>query len=323
MILDFLDSSLDGESWEKLSISCYKMRYQSENFQEVPAQHKGDGGIEGFTRSGVAIQCYCPEDMNYSNDDLYSHQRTKVTDDIGKFIDKKNAKVLKSLGLPPIKEWHLVVPEYRDKRIIQHTVKKTDLVRKAKESDSEFYDYISEEFEIIIKTAEDFRIELTRILRSNLTDVKLSFAILQETSIDWSSCPNEKIENVKRKLIAINPEFITDTDSLNRLLDIYMSAYISGVELMKRLGEGFPDIRKDILDLVNQYKRHVSSKTLLNSDRSMNAKIFDEISNDFENKLRVEFKHISSASIMNLKMDLIAEWLADCSMEFKGEMKNE
>ncbi|GGA77234.1 hypothetical protein [Ornithinibacillus halotolerans] len=322
MILEFLDSSIDGDSWETLSISCYKMRYQNEHFQEVPAQHKGDGGIEGFTRSGVVIQCYCPEDMNYSNDDLYSHHRDKVTDDIAKFIDEKNAKVLKSLGLPLIKEWHFVIPEYKDKRIIQHNAKKTELVRKVRESNPELYDYISKDFTIIIKTAEDFRIELTRILRSNLTDTKLSFAILQDTSVDWSGCPNEKVENVKRKLIAINPEFKTDTKSLDMLLDMYMSAYISGIELMERLGEGFPDIRKDILDLASQYKRHVASRTLLNRDRTMNADIFNEISNDFEEKLRIEFKHINNASIMNLKMDLIASWLADCSMEFKGEIKN-
>jgi hypothetical protein len=31
MILNFLDSSLDGASWEKLSVSCYKMRFKNEN----------------------------------------------------------------------------------------------------------------------------------------------------------------------------------------------------------------------------------------------------------------------------------------------------
>ncbi|MCU7766911.1 hypothetical protein [Priestia megaterium] len=322
MILDFLDSSLDGDSWEKLCVSCYTMRYQKDHFQEVPAQYKGDGGIEGFTHSGVVIQCYCPEDNNYSNDDLYSHQRTKVTNDIGKFIDEKNAEVLKSFGLPCIKEWHFVVPEYKDRRIIEHIAKKIKLVRQYKESNPEFYDYISKDFIIVIKTAEDFRLELTRIIRSNLTDTKLSLAILQDPSVDWSSSPIDKVANVKRKLVAINPELINDVDSLNTLLDIYMSAYISGIEIMERLGEGFPDIRNDILDLANQYKRQVQSKTLLNSDKSMNGKVFEEISNDFEAKLIKEFKHINSASIMNLKINLIAAWLADCSMEFKGELKN-
>lgn len=322
MILDFLDSSIDGESWEKLSISCYKMKYQSEHFQEVPAEHKGDGGIEGFTKSGVVIQCYCPNDSNYSRDDLYNHQREKVTNDIGKFINKTNAAVLKSLGLPCIKEWHFVVPEIKDKRIIQHIAKKINLVKDERSKEPDFFNYISEDFDIIIKTAEDFRVELTTILRSTLTDTKLSFAILQDPQIDWTTCEADKVANVTRKLIAINPEFAENKEDLNELLEIYMSAYISGIELIERLGENFPDIRKDILELANQYKKHVRSKTLLNGDRSMNSIIFEEISNDFREKLKTEFKHINSASIMSLQMSLVAGWLADCPMEFKGVVKN-
>ncbi|MCP3763695.1 hypothetical protein NLX67_15065 [Domibacillus sp. A3M-37] len=322
MILDFLDTSLDGHSWEKLCISCYTMKYQDQHFTEVRAEHKGDGGIEGFTRSGVVIQCYCPNDPNYSRDDLYEKQREKVTKDIGKFIDEKNAGVLKSLGLSGIREWHFVVPEIRDKRIIQHMASKTKLVRETREKNPEFYDYIAEDFDIIIKTAEDFRVELTTILRSNLTNTKLSFAILQSPQIDWTKCPADKVANVTRKLIAINPYLAEDKDDLNTLLEMYMSAYISGIALIEQLGEGFPDIRKGILDLAEQYKRHVKAKTLLNSDRSLNNKVFNEISNDFQQKLKAEFKHISDASIMNLQMSLIASWLADCPMEFKGAVKN-
>lgn len=322
MILDFLDSSIDGDSWEKLSISCYKMKYQDQHFQEVPAEHKGDGGIEGFTKSGVVIQCYCPNDPNYSRDDLYNHQRDKVTTDIGKFVDKNNAVVLKSLGLPCIKEWHFVVPEYKDKRIIQHIATKKKLVKDTRSKEPEFFDYISEDFEIIIKTAEDFRVELTTILRSTLTNTKLSFAILQDPKVDWTTCEADKVANVTRKLIAINPDFAEDKEELNELLEMYMSAYISGIELIEGLGESFPDIRKDILDLANQYRKHVRSKTLMNRDRSMNYIIFEEISSDFREKLKTEFKHINDASIMSLQLSLVAGWLADCPMEFKGAVKN-
>lgn len=323
MILDFLDTSLDGHSWEKLCISCYTMKYQAQHFTEVPAEHKGDGGIEGFTKSGVVIQCYCPNDPNYSRNELYENQREKVTKDIRKFIDKKNAAVLKSLGIPCISEWHFVIPEYKDKRIIQHITTKRKLVRQTRENDPKFYDYIADDFDIIIKTAEDFRVELTSILRSNLTNTKLSFAILQSPQVDWTTCPADKVANVKRKLIAINPELAEDKDDLNDLLEMYMSAYISGIALIEQLGEGFPDIRKDILDLADQYKKQVKAKTLLNRDKSLNYKVFNEISSDFQQKLKAEFKHISDASIMNLQLSLIAGWLADCPMEFKGAVKNE
>lgn len=61
MILDFFDSKLDGDSWEELCQSCYRIRYQDVHYTEVPATYKGDAGIEGFTQTGIVIQCYYPE----------------------------------------------------------------------------------------------------------------------------------------------------------------------------------------------------------------------------------------------------------------------
>ncbi|WP_342551886.1 hypothetical protein [Paenibacillus sp. FSL R7-0652] len=76
MILNYIDTPLDGKSWEALINSCYRMKFQDEHFTEIPAVHGGDAGIEGFTRRGRVYQCYCPEREN-SDDDLYEHLRTK------------------------------------------------------------------------------------------------------------------------------------------------------------------------------------------------------------------------------------------------------
>ena len=60
-ILDYIDGYLNGNSWEDLCVECYRMRYQSEHYTPISAKQGGDGGIEGFTQSGVVNQCYCPE----------------------------------------------------------------------------------------------------------------------------------------------------------------------------------------------------------------------------------------------------------------------
>lgn len=127
MILDFIKSPIDGDTWETICNSCYRDRYQNEHYHEIPAAHRGDAGIEGFTRSGIVYQCYCPE-REYSDDDLYAHQRDKLTTDINKLIDLKNAQRLKKLGIDIISEWHFVTPEYRDSRIISHANTKKDEV---------------------------------------------------------------------------------------------------------------------------------------------------------------------------------------------------
>jgi len=86
----------DGNAWEDLCVRCYRLRYQKEHYALVPAVQGGDGGIEGFTMSGVV------------------HQRNKMTADIKKLMSSKNALKLKALGVPKISEWHFNIPEYKD-----------------------------------------------------------------------------------------------------------------------------------------------------------------------------------------------------------------
>lgn len=327
MILDYLDTKLDGDSWERLCLSCYRMRYNKENFREVPALHKGDAGIEGYTQSGIVLQCYCPNDENYSIDKLYEHQRDKVSNDIKKFLSPIYSIEYNKLGLKPVVEWHFVVPTYKDKRILTHITSKEKEVLKAKEDDlkqeksQRIYDHISQEFTIQIKVAEDYLTEISRMIRNSATDLKVSFTVLNSKSIEWSSCDIDKVNNIKRKLLAINSG-LTDS-KLNKLLDMYMSAYVTGIEVLKSLGESFPDLRKDLLELIGAFKGEVERSTLLNSDKSLNKQLFDQLGNDFSDQLREEFDCFNYASILELKNDIIAEWLADCSMEFEGEYIDE
>lgn len=83
MVLEFIQSYLNGNAWEKLCDSCYRSRYQENGYQELPAAVGGDGGIEGYTMNGIVYQCYCPE-REYSDDELYNHMRDKMTRDIKK-----------------------------------------------------------------------------------------------------------------------------------------------------------------------------------------------------------------------------------------------
>lgn len=61
----------------------------------------------------------------------------------------------------------------------------------------------------------------------------------------------------------------------------------------------------------------VAIKTLMSIDKTMNHELFNTILNEFDVKLRQDFSpKFDEAAIMELKNDLIASWLADCSMEF-------
>ena len=311
MVLDFIEGNLDGDSWEKLCDSCYRIRYQDDHYTKVQAVIGGDAGIEGFTRSGVVYQCYCPE-RKYSDDELYNHLRVKMTTDIGKLVKPSYATRLKSLGIKKIKEWHLVIPEYKDPRIVQHAEKKRKEVLSMKDNDPLQYDYIHDDFVIIVKVAEDFRVELTRIIRMSLSDVKLNLAIHNYGNIDWSKCNSEKAENIKRKVKAVMNVDTDEDEDYKDVVGIYIEAYIKGLEILKDLRVSYSEVYEDIYLLEQAYKREVSIKTKINTNSSMNMQLFNEIMEGFESRLKNEFSsYLSLSSIMELKTDLIIGWLAD------------
>lgn len=316
MILDFFKDELNGDTWEELCQSCYRIKYQDQHYTEIPASYRGDAGIEGFTRNGIVNQCYCTEKA-FSDDDLYNHQRDKMTTDIGKLIDPDYKKRLKKLGVPQIHEWHFVIPCYKDSRIIQHAETKRQEVLKAKKDNPEQYDYIADDFIVVIKQAEDFKFEITRTIRESITDKKLNVAVREVKDIDWSLCDSEKVNNIRRKVKAVMDDAEDSDPVLNQVVNMYIESYIKGMEIMKLLRVSYAAIYEDVHGLEQAYKKQVALKTGMNTNKSMNSPIFNEILNDFEVHLKDTCGYFDSASIIELKIDIVSMWLADCSMLFR------
>lgn len=315
-ILNLIEGYKTGNNWEDLCVQCYRLRYQNDNYTHIPAISGGDAGIEGYTNNGIVHQCYCPE-REYSDNDLYEHLRDKLSDDIGKLL--KNGKRLKALGVPPIVEWHFNIPEYKDSRIISHIETKRQEVINVKNEKPEDYTYIADGFRIVIKTAEDLKPEICRIIRTNLADLQLNQIIKHSETPDWSKCDSEKVANIRRKIKAVMSVQEDDNEDLNKVVSIYIENYISGLEIMNNLRTTVPEIYEDIFQLEQSYKREVSVKTLMNTNKSMNISLFETILNEFQAKLeRVFSQRFNETSISELKQDLVASWLADCSMEFRS-----
>ena len=317
-ILHFIEGYMDGNAWEELCVQCYKIKYQSEHYTAIPAAQGGDGGIEGYTMNGVVHQCYCPERV-YSDNELYEHQRDKMTADINKLISLTYAERLKRWGVSPISEWHFNVPEYKDARILAHAETKRQEVLAAKYLTPAAYGYICDNFRIIIKTAEDFTPEISRIIRTNLTDMRLNLAIQHTGTPDWTKCDSEKVANIQRKIKAVMHVDDDTNEDLNVVVNLYIEFYISGLEIMNTLRINAPEFYEDLYKLEQSYKNEVKIKTRIHTDRTMNQALFNEILNEFQVKLETDFsKILNQASIGELKNDLIANWLADCSMEFRS-----
>ena len=315
--LDYLGKNLNGESWEEICVSCYRLRYQNEHFTPISASEGGDAGIEGFTHSRIVIQCYCPE-KHYTDDETYQKIRDKMTTDIGKLLNLKYRDRLVAFGVPIIKEWHLVIPEQKDSRIIKHAETKRNEVLNTKSKNPDDYQYISEDFKIVVKCANDFAPEIAKIILSPYKEYIIQLDKLDISKEDISKCESEKVANVKRKVHAIIDNQTIDISQENSLVDIFIKSYLEGKYHMSELRITLPEVYEQIFRLESNCKDEAKLKTLLLSQTD-NRKVFAEILKDFENKLTTQFSDsLDVTTIDILKRDLIASWLADCSLEFRS-----
>jgi len=316
-VLHFIESYMSGNAWEELCVKCYRMRYQDDHYTPISAAQGGDGGIEGFTQSGVVHQCYCPE-KHYSYEDNYTHLRDKMTKDIGKLLKSDYAQKLHDWGVPPITEWHFVIPEQNDSRIVRHAETKKREVMAAKKADPAAYTHISDDFKLIIKCADDFLLEISRIVLAPHKDYLLNLAIRDKITFDYTQCKSEKVKNIQRKIKAIKNTNDDSNEDVVYLVNHYIESYLSGLAILNKLRLNFPEIHALLIGLEESCKKDVSVKTRTMSDSSGNAQLFNKLLDDFENKLKEQFTTtIDLASIGELKQDLVASWLADCSMEFR------
>lgn len=320
MILEVIKDHLNGDDWEKLIVTCCRSTYKEYDFTEVPANYKGDCGIEGYTNNGIVIQCYCPNDSNLSNDDLYEKQRIKVTNDINKIINLENAKRLEKIGVTNVEKWVFIVPEYRDKRILEHLTEKTKSVSTHKQQSPHEYPYISDKFKCVIKVADDFINEIIDLFNANAMGKKIDLPLLRNYDANWEHIDSEKVDNVKRKLNSINPNLSKKHDLWNKMIDNHMTLYAQGLKFMDGIGATFPDLRAQVLEIKNLYKLEVESKSAMNPNHTLNNQIFTELQKEFTEHLNLNFPGLSPNTIMSLTQSTTAEWLADCPLEFIGEI---
>lgn len=59
----------NGTGWENFCQICFKMKYENEGYQEMPAW-QGDLGIEGFTRTGITFNAIAQMKNTHQRDSM-------------------------------------------------------------------------------------------------------------------------------------------------------------------------------------------------------------------------------------------------------------
>jgi len=296
---------VNGNDWERYCQQLLKLKYgDTEGYQEVPDRYGGDLGIEGFTQTGRAFQCYCAEGEPPPKE-LYESQRDKVTRDISKLL-KNETELKRILGDIAIKEWHFLTPRYDSKELIAHCVRKAEEVKLSGKS------HIAPDFTILIRTDDDFIPERETYLSAGIS--RISFDIPQipeEEVIEWKESHNEYFETLESKLTKI----INDIDKRSSQAANMVRNYLLGQNILEDIRRGFPGHYEKIARLKNATERNVEIMSGL--DQNNPGELLKNTLSDYQETLYSELnRSLDRSIIMGLGQEAISDWLIRCPLDF-------
>lgn len=300
----------DGDKWEDICESCFYKKYNNEVYLKIKAT-PGDNGIEGFTRTGRAFQCYCPKE-HYNTDKLYENHRDKISKDLTK-LKTYQSKLKKQLGNTLIKEWYFVTPIYSKNEIIAHCTRKRDEVRSWNLSIID-----NQNFEIIFVDINFLVPEIAQIQK--YSNQKLNITVDDSASdnqkLQWKNQQISLVENAQRKHGARFQHTTTNLDKrIDQLTDLTIRRYLDGSIILDKWENNHVEDYESFIRVRNLIEEEVSAACLFPIDNN-NAK-YEEFKNLVNTKLKLSFSSLEEEMLINLCNYVIADWILRCPINFE------
>ena len=299
----------EPNKWEKHIQTVLKVRYAQPvgSYQHIPADIKGDCGLEGFAVDGTAYQCYsCQNWIDFRA--LLDHQKNKMTVDIGKLL-KNEAELLTILGDIRIGVWNFVLPFWNDKELLKHARKKQSEVRNKSPK------HTTEDFRIAIITGDEFAIERQMLAKQNVYafDVE-DLPDRGATAAAWMDDHKglSVVENLTRKATAIAKG--KSATMRQTFLSQMVKDYIDGSVVLSRLEQEIPEVYEQVIQ--RKANRETELETASVTNTLVPGRFFDTTLSQYKAELR-GVSGISPHAADILAREAVADWLLRCPLEFE------
>lgn len=300
--------NFDGNSWENFCQVCFKIKYEVDGYQEMPAW-QGDLGIEGFTRNGILFQCYCP-DEEYVPDKLYEEQRDKITTDLKKLVTNE-AELKKYLKYTRVKLWIFVTPGYKKKDIVKHCQDKAEEYRNLNLS------ILDDNFDVLIYDIDFFAKEIPLVLNHREMKIELN-PTTEKTAVeiaDWKTKQISHVDNALRKHSQRIDVNVKNRDNkINTLTQYSIEHFLNGNIAIKIMQEKFPTDYEKFIRVVSIFEKKLTEICIVNTDH--NNTFYKQIETDLNTKLKEAFNYIDQTTIDRLTEQVLADWILRCPINF-------
>lgn len=299
----------DGNSWETFCQQCFRLKYEKEGYQYLPAIN-GDYGIEGFTRTGLVFQCYCP-DNNTDTNTLYEAQRDKITKDLSK-LELYEKPLSTYLGGCAIKTWIFVTPEYRKKELVKHCRTKADEHKKLNLS------ILDSEFDVLIHDLDNFTKEVPIVLNYLNKGIDIFPDEIDDNQhLLWKNTSISLVDNANRKnKMLLSTGAINSEQKIDLLTTLTIKNKLDGDSIVNRWQNSYPEDYERFLRVVDVIEREVII-TCMNPTAD-NMKRYQEFKELVYSKLKATFaNNLSELMLLSLRDKVIADWILNCPINFE------
>ncbi|MCO1658127.1 hypothetical protein [Pseudonocardia humida] len=297
-----------GEDWEEWCLLLMRRKYGADEIQRVPARHRGDLGIEAFTFSGHAFQCYATQGFP-SVKERYEKQRDKLTVDLGKLISKKD-ELCKLLGSVKIKRYMFLVPVFESSQIVQHAATKTEECREHK------LPHLHDDFRVVVVTDDDYADERRQILEQPRDLVVV--AEPDESDIaSWIGEHEALVEVANHKLSAIISNPIRRKEYLQSLI----TQHVFGNNTLSALRPRYPDQWESATRNIYRKERLLVLEHSI--DGRPTSQNVTSIAKDLQRELEQNVPTLGEPFCRAIAWSAVADWLMRCPLEFYGEDHSE
>lgn len=295
--------TFDGNSWEDLCQQCFKIRHASDGYQQMFAS-PGDFGIEGYTRNGLAFQCYCP-DEDYEMSQLYVKQRDKITEDLKK-LKTYEAQLKERLGGCKIKIWYFVTPIARHNDLLKHATSKKSEVLNWNLS------ILADDFDIQIRDAEFYLNEIYQLRTINGNKLTYDIDTVKDDFIE-----NDKMDLYNGNIDRKNRKRVRDSNQkrLTKLNNSTLSSLVKGDERLKKMMNVSPAVYIQLVRVINQYETEVNQMCATWSDEAED--LIERIKESLRHLIEKELPNLSVADQGEIVMHMVAKWIALCPLDFE------
>jgi hypothetical protein len=296
-----------GEDFEDMCWGLLRRRYPIPDLVRLPATLGGDHGIEGFSKDGIAYQCYADRDsltLRHRTD----KQKQKLTRDTSKL--KKNATELEALldGLP-LDDYVLMVPEFHAAELVAHAVRRAEAVR------GFGLGFISANFAISIKVPQDYPAELKAAEIDGAASPLLPDPAVEESDVelfgdrkpDLISVLDDKLERLEAK-----------SPARRELRDDLVRSFLVKEELMDGLQE-WPETWEAV-----ERRRQLRQEALKIQNKLDPAAPNERITaliDSYQSDLRENVAGLPDPDAQRIATGQVGDWLMRCPLSFRIEDK--